>query len=58
MDAWDNVVNKWLPVVQFMEKHGFEDYAIPEIFRAAESRMEEIRRSLDEILESLPNEEE
>jgi len=58
MANWKDVTERWLPIVEHMEKHGFEDYAIPEIFRAAESRMEEIRRSLDEILESLPNEEE
>ena len=35
MTNWKAVKERWLPIVEKMEEHGMEDYAIPEIYRAA-----------------------
>ena len=39
MTNWKEVTERWLPIVEKMEEHGMDDYAIPEIYRAAEGRI-------------------
>jgi len=39
MATWKEVVERWTPIVEKMEEHHMDDYAIPEIFRAAERRI-------------------
>ena len=46
MANWKEVTERWLPIVENMEEHSMDDYAIPEIYRAAE-------KAIDELLESL-----
>ena len=36
MANWKTVQERWLPIVEKMEEHSMDDYAIPEIYRAAE----------------------
>jgi len=36
MANWKEVTERWLPIVEKMEEHHMDDYAIPEIYRAAE----------------------
>ena len=47
MTDWKEVTERWLPIVEKMEKHDMDDYAIPEIYRAAEKRIEELIRWRD-----------
>ena len=42
MSNWKEVTERWLPIVEHMEEHDMDDYAIPEIFRAAQRHMVEI----------------
>ena len=37
MVNWKEVTERWLPIVEHMEEHSMDDYAIPEIYRAAEN---------------------
>ena len=39
MANWKEVQERWLPIVEKMEEHSMDDYAIPEIYRAAEERI-------------------
>ncbi len=41
MANWKEVTERWLPIVEKMEEHGMDDYAIPEIYRAAERAINE-----------------
>ena len=52
MMSWQETKERWLPLVQEMERMGFGDYAEPEIFRAADSRIKELQRQM-EILPSI-----
>ena len=47
MATWKEVTERWLPIVEKMEEHGMDDYAIPEIYRAAEKRIIELIRWRD-----------
>ena len=40
MANWKEVKERWLPIVEKMEEHNAEDYAIPEIYRAAEKEID------------------
>ena len=51
MANWKEVTERWLPIVEHMEEHDMDDYAIPEIYRAAEKAIEELVESLDHALE-------
>ena len=42
MANWKEVTERWLPIVEHMEEHSMDDYAIPEIYRAAEDEMRRI----------------
>ena len=53
MANWKEVTERWLPIVEKMEEHHMDDYAIPEIYRAAEKRIIELIRWRDTYLESL-----
>ena len=53
MANWKEVAERWLPIVEKMEEHSMDDYAIPEIYRAAEKRIIELIRWRDTYLESL-----
>ena len=53
MANWKEVTERWLPIVEKMEEHSMDDYAIPEIYRAAEKRIIELIRWRDTYLESL-----
>ena len=46
MANWKEITERWLPIVEKMEDEGMEDYAIPEIYRAAEN---EICRMIDDV---------
>jgi len=37
--TWKAIKKRWLPLVEEMERLGFEDYAEPEIYRAAEAEI-------------------
>ena len=41
MANWNEITERWLPLVEEMERLGFEDYAIPELYRAAEAYIEQ-----------------
>ena len=43
MTNWKEVTERWLPIVEKMEDEGMEDYAIPEIYRAAENEIDRIK---------------
>jgi len=43
MSAWKEVTERWLPIVEHMEEHGMDDYAIPEIYRAAEKEINKLK---------------
>ena len=54
MTDWKKVKERWLPIVEKMEEHGMDDYAIPEIYRAAEREIEKVvarNTDLTEVLE-------
>ena len=54
MATWKKVKERWLPIVEKMEEHGMDDYAIPEIYRAAEREIEKVvarNTDLTEVLE-------
>ena len=42
MANWKEVTERWLPIVENMEEHSMDDYAIPEIYRAAEREIERL----------------
>ena len=42
MANWKEVTERWLPIVEKMEEHSMDDYAIPEIYRAAEHAIDEL----------------
>ena len=42
MSNWKEVTERWLPIVEHMEEHDMDDYAIPEIYRAAEKEIAEL----------------
>ena len=46
MANWKEVTERWLPIVENMEEHHMDDYAIPEIYRAAEKRIDAIRQEI------------
>ena len=46
MANWKTVKERWLPIVEKMEEHGMEDYAIPEIYRAAEREINRLGAAL------------
>jgi len=46
MANWKEVTERWLPIVEKMEEHSMDDYAIPEIYRAAEKRIEKLEREV------------
>ena len=58
MATWKEVVETWTPIVEKMEEHHMDDYAIPEIFRAAEEKIEELRTNILDVLEKHRHEEE
>jgi len=44
MATWKEVTDRWLPIVEHMEGHRMDDYAIPEIYRAAEREITALKR--------------
>jgi len=38
--TWKAVKKRWLPLIEEMERLGFEDYAEPELYRAAEAEIQ------------------
>ena len=51
MTNWKTVKERWLPIVEKMEDEGMEDYAIPEIYRAAENEICRITNDVESALE-------
>jgi len=52
--TWMAVRKRWLPLIKEMERLGFDDYAEPEIYRAAEAEILALvaeNRRLREVLE-------
>ena len=49
MANWKEVTERWLPIVEKMEEHSMDDYAIPEIYRAAENEIEMLTEIVDVI---------
>ena len=43
---WNEVEERWLPLVKEMERLGFEDYAVPELYRAAERHIENLEDAI------------
>jgi len=43
MANWKEVTERWLPIVECMEANGMDDYAIPEIYRAAEKEINNLK---------------
>ena len=43
MANWKEVTERWLPIVEKMEEHSMDDYAIPEIYRAAEREIDRLK---------------
>jgi len=50
MANWKDVTERWLPIVEHMEEHGMDDYAIPEIYRAAEDYIKELKTKILDVL--------
>lgn len=50
---WNEVVKRWFPLVQEMERLGFEDYAVPELYHAAESTIADLLEACESTLELL-----
>ena len=46
MANWKVVKERWLPIVEKMEDEGMEDYAIPEIYRAAQAEIRQLREAI------------
>ncbi len=44
MANWKEVTKRWLPIVEKMEEHSMDDYAIPEIYRAAEKEIAALKQ--------------
>jgi len=57
MANWKEVTERWLPIVEKMEEHSMDDYAIPEIYRAAEKYIGEIITGLLDIINEEDNDE-
>ena len=55
MANWKEVTERWLPIVENMEAHHMNDYAIPEIYRAAENEMRRIINSFKSSLNAMEN---
>ena len=55
MTNWKTVKERWLPIVEKMEEHGMDDYAIPEIYRAACVANTELIRELKNARQTLHN---
>ena len=53
MANWKEVTERWLPIVEKMEDEGMEDYAIPEIYRAAENEICGIINDVESALEAI-----
>jgi len=49
MANWKTVQERWLPIVEKMEEHSMDDYAIPEIYRAAEKDIDNLLSALMEL---------
>ena len=47
MNTWNETTKRWLPLVEEMERLGFEDYAEPEIYRSAEATIAELLEALE-----------
>ena len=59
MANWKEVTERWLPIVENMEEHSMDDYAIPEIYRAAEREIEQLRKkseSADRLMKAISDE--
>ena len=50
MANWKTVTERWLPIVENMEEHDMDDYAIPEIYRAAENAIDELVEALEGMI--------
>ena len=50
MANWKEVTERWLPIVEKMEEHSMDDYAIPEIYRAAEKYINETIAELLDVI--------
>ena len=55
MANWKEVTERWLPIVEKMEEHSMDDYAIPEIYRAAEDEIRRIINDVQSALETMDN---
>ena len=53
MANWKEVTERWLPIVENMEAHHMNDYAIPEIYRAAQNEMCRIINEVQSALEAV-----
>ena len=53
MANWKEVTERWLPIVEHMEVHSMDDYAIPEIYRAAQNEMCRIINEVQSTLDAL-----
>lgn len=55
MANWEKVIERWRPIVEKMEEHGMDDYAIVEIYRAAENEMCRILNDAQDALKAMEN---
>ena len=55
MANWKEVTERWLPIVEKIEEHSMDDYAIPEIYRAAEDEIRRIINDVQSALETMDN---
>jgi len=55
MNTWNETTKRWLPLVEEMERLGFEDYAEPEIYRSAEDTIAVLLEALEEIVAEFKN---
>ena len=56
MANWKEVTERWLPIVEHMEEHSMDDYAIPEIYRAAEKHIDVLKTKILDVLEETNDE--
>ena len=53
MRTWKEVKHTYLPLVEEMEKMGFEDYILPEVYRAAEEEISRLKEVILNAIESI-----
>ena len=52
---WNKATKRWLPLVKEMERMGFEDYALPELYRSADKQIADLLEACEFVLQELSN---